>query len=200
MRRRNWIAACGAVLWILVSAVAWCTEAADETGSWKDYSIVSERNIFSRTRRARSTASSQAVKQTPEVARTEQSYLVLRGVVREKDVFISFIEDSRTGEVKKVRQGESLGDGMVSAATLDFISYNFGDADIRIEIGKTLEGKTPETSSSPYYSGSDYYSQPTGFESRQTVVAPVEQTVVSEDEAKDILQRLKERRKKELGE
>lgn len=199
MRWRNWMAACGAVLWLLASAAAWSEEAADKTRSWEDYSIVSERNIFSRTRRPRSTVVAETVKQAETVTRTEQSYLVLRGVVREKDVFISFIEDSRTGGVKRVREGEAIGGGTLADATLDFISYRLADADTRVEIGRTLEGKVPETSSSSYYSGGGYTSNQGGLNFEQTT-STADQTVVSEDEAKDILQRLKERRKKELSE
>lgn len=199
MRRRNWLAASGAALWLLVSAAAWCAEAADDTSSWEDYAIVSERNIFSRTRQSRSAVVAETARQTRTVTRTEQSYLVLRGVVREKDVFISFIEDSRTGEVKRVREGEAIGGGTIADATLDVVSYRLGDADTRVEIGRTLEGKVPTTSSSSYYSGSGYPSNQDGFTYQQTT-STMDQMVVSEDEAKDILQRLKERRKKELSE
>lgn len=193
------MAACGTVLWVLVSAAVWCADADNGTTGWEAYAIVSERNIFSRTRRPRSTAGIESVKQTPTVTRTEQSYLVLRGVVREKGVFISFIEDSRTGEVKRVREGEVVGGGTLAAATLDYISYRLGDADTRVDIGRTLEGEVPEASSPQYNSGGGFYSDPSSFDSQKTT-STADQTVVSEGEAKDILQRLKERRKKELGE
>ena len=199
MRRRNLIAACAAVMWAMASASAWCGEATEDRGSWEAYSIVSEINIFSRTRRPRVTATAQTVKQTPEVARTEESYLVLRGVVRENDMFTAFVEDSRTGSVQRVREGEAVGGGTLAAATLDFVSYRLGESDTRIEIGRTLGGEIPETSSSSS-SGDDYYYSTQGDFDYQQTTSTVGTTVVSDDEAKDILQRLKERRKKELGE
>ena len=199
MRRRNLIAACAAVIWGLASVPAWCTEPTEDRGSWEAYSIVSEINIFSRTRRPQVAASAQTVKQAPEVALTEESYLVLRGVVRENDMFTAFVEDSRTGSVQRVRDGEAIGGGTIADATLDFVSYRLGKSDFRIEVGRTLEGKIPETSSSSY-SGDDYYYPTQGDFDYQQTTSIVGTTVVSDDEAKDILQRLKERRKKELGE
>lgn len=198
-RRLSMMTACAVMLWMLFPVAAWCGETEAEKSSWEDYSIITQRNIFSRTRRAKSTVSAEVVDRTPKVTRSEQSYLVLRGVVREKDVFISFIEDSRTGEINKIRPGEAVGGGTLSDATLDDITFKLEDADTRVEIGRTLEGKVPETSSSSYYSGTGYYLQQGSYETQQTI-QPVEQTVVSDEEAKDILQRLKERRKKELGE
>ncbi len=199
MRRRNMIAACTAVMWVLVSAQAWCAGAAEDRGAWEEYSIISEINIFSRTRQPRRTESAQTVKRAPAVVRTEESYLVLRGLVREDDVFTAFIEDSRTGMVKRIRDGEAVGGGILSAAGLDSVSYRLGEKDARIEIGRTLEGEIPETAASSYYEDDYYYPTQESFDYQQTT-STVDTTVVSDDEAKDILQRLKERRKKELGE
>jgi len=189
---------CIVFLFLLVS-FAWCTDTETKKGAWEDYSIISQRNIFSRTRRAKIVVSGEPADRAPAAVRTEQSYLVLRGMVRERDVFISFIEDSRTGEVKRVREGEAIGGGMLSSATMDSISYQLAEADTRVAIGQTLEGKAPEASSSAYYSGGGFSTPPESYGSQQTM-QPAQETVVSEDEAKDILQRLKERRKKELGE
>jgi hypothetical protein len=188
-----------AALWGSLLWTGPCAGAEAEQESWADYSIIAQRNIFSRTRRASITVPPRTVEKAPTAVRSEQSYLVLRGVVKERDVFISFIEDSRTGEVKKVRQGEAIGGGMLSGVTLDYVSYSLADVDTRVEIGRTLEGNIPETSTFSYYSGSGFLTQPDQGESRQAV-EPAQQTVVTGDEAKDILERLKERRKKELGE
>jgi hypothetical protein len=190
---------CAAMLWVLLPLAAPCAGTETKQESWEDYTIITQRNIFSRTRRAKIDAPAATVNRAPVAVRTEESYLVLRGVVLERGVHISFIEDSRTGAVTKARAGEAVGGGALADVTLDYISYNLKGADIRVAIGSTLEGKVPETSSSAYYSGGGYYSNPVSYETQQTV-QPAEQTAVSEDEAKDILQRLKERRKKELGE
>jgi hypothetical protein len=188
------------VLWLFFPTAAWCVDTGADESSWEAYSIITERNIFSRNRRPRSVVSAQTVRQVSTVTRTEQSYLVLRGVVREQEGFISFIEDSRSGEVKKVRKDEAIGGGTLADITLDDITFHLADADTRVEIGKTLEGKAPEASSSQNYYGSSYSSQQGSYDTQQTTTQVSQQTTVSEDEAKDILQRLKERRKKELGE
>jgi hypothetical protein len=135
----------------------------------------------------------------PAAVRSEQSYLVLRGVVRDGGAFISFIEDSRTGEVKRARQGETVGGGMLSDVSLDHISFKLADTDTRVSIGSTLEGETPETASSSEFSGGGFYTRQESGGGQETI-QPVQKTVVSEDKAKDILERLKARRKKELGE
>jgi len=198
------MAGCVLAFLMVFSTVAWCGDESDgEENSWEDYKVVSERNIFSRNRRVRTATPAQEVKKTPAVTRSEQSYYVLRGVVREKNVFISFIEDSRAGSINRVRVGEAVGGGTILSASLDDISFDLDGTATEVAIGQTLEGKTP-TVSSQYSYGNGYYSQPGSYStttsSQQTVSTTTTQTVVSDDDAKDILQRLKERRKKELGE
>jgi hypothetical protein len=198
------LAGCFLAFLMLFPAVAWCDdESSDDKGSWEDYKVVSERNIFSRNRRVRTNTPVQEVTKTPTVTQSEQSYYVLRGVAREKNVFTSFIEDSRSSSINKVKVGEAVGGGTILSASLDDISFDLEGVATQVAIGQTLEGKTP-TTSSQYSYGSGYYSQPSSYSttatSQQTVSTTTTQTTVSDDEAKDILQRLKERRKKELGE
>ncbi len=187
------------VLLLLFSSAAWCAETPGTKGSWNDYKVVSQRNIFSRNRLSTEAVQAAKAKQTPTVTQSEQSYLVLRGVVRENDIYTAFIENSGTGEVKKVHVGDSIGGGTISAATLDYISFDLKGANTRVEIGMTLEGKISQGSAAQYYSGGGSYSEQGTFDSQQSV-QPAVQSTVSDDKAKDILQRLKERRKKELGE
>jgi len=116
--------------------------------TWDDYKIISERNIFDRSRVKFMPVTEV---QAPAVIIPEQTYYILRGVTQQAETLISFIEDSRTMEVKKVKKGEKIGGGKVGNITLDYISYEYGGKAVKVEIGMNLEGQASA-------SGGQYYS------------------------------------------
>lgn len=139
-----------------LSAIVAMGETEEGTKSWDDYRIITERNIFSRNR-TKAVQSSMSRRQTVAVT-PEQSYYTLRGITRQSDSFISFLEDSRTMDVEKFRKGESIGEGTISEITLDYISYNSGEETIKVEIGMNLEGQISSSGTDYFFSGfSDYF-------------------------------------------
>lgn len=138
---------------LFLSSVAF---AADEdtkeaTVTWDDYKIVSERNIFNRYRTGAVTTSRQ---QQVQVA-SEQSYYTLRGITRQSDGYISFIEDSRTASVSRFKKGDDVAEGKISAITMDDIAFEHGEKTLEIEIGMNLEGNVLSSGMQYYSTGND---------------------------------------------
>ena len=202
-----------------LSAIATRGETEENTKSWDDYRIITDRNIFSRNR-TKAVKSSEVRRQKVSVA-SEQSYYTLRGITRQSDGFVTFLEDSRTMDVKKFRKGESIGEGTISEITLDYISYEYGDKTIKVEIGMNLEGQISSSETDYYFSGFDDYFNSSGSsdtgqsgepdqsqemdrfgttDNGRASSQPVAESRQQDENSENILQRLKERRKKELGE
>ncbi len=160
--------------------------------SWDTYKIVVERNMFSRQRAPR-----RAVRRTRQVpvappAPDPESYVVLKGIVQEDGAFIAFLEDTQSGQILRVRQGDSVVRGKIKSLTLDSIEYEFEDKITTVTMGLNLQGgrdgsaftgmyELSQTSSTTSAGGTTESSAPT-----------------SEDEA-EIIRQLMERRQQQDG-
>jgi hypothetical protein len=171
------------------------SEAAPSTGTteqqdrWAAYDIIRQRNIFSRNRVAYRPPDEAAPK---PVAPDPETYFVLRGVVQENNQFIAFIEDTQGGRFLRLRQNDSVARGVLKSLSLDSVEYQFGDKTITINIGSDLEGgrgavATGEPSDYPQNSSSAAQPAETG-----------QQSTPSGNEG-DILKRLMEQRRQQLG-
>lgn len=186
-----------AVLFLFSTTVVSGQEMNSEKTSWEDYRVISERNIFSRNRRQSNQSVFTEAQKRPAIVQKEQSYYILRGITRQADGFVSFIEDSRTMEIGKFRKGEMIGKGRLKNITLDYISYELEGGTIRVEIGMNLEGR-PSSTASQYFPQFEAPSEgPFEVSSRVQTDA---QAPAQDEKAGDILKRLRERRKKELEE
>jgi len=127
-------------LWLMSSAAIVCGEETKAAAikSWDDYKVIAERNIFSRNR-TRTVMLTEAQRQIVTVP--EQRYHTLRGITKESDSYISFIEDSRTSGVNRYRKGDSVAEGKITEITLDNISFKQGGKTLKVEIGMNLEGQ-----------------------------------------------------------
>jgi hypothetical protein len=106
--------------------------------SWDDFKIIAERNIFSRNR-TKIVVLSETQRQVETVP--EQRYHTLRGITKQADGYVSFIEDSRTSIVTRYRKGDPVAEGKIADITLDDISYKRGGKTLKIETGMNLEGQ-----------------------------------------------------------
>lgn len=167
--------------------------------SWEDLRIISERNIFSRNRVKIEPTRNLEPRNIKKTETREEDYLVLRGITKQANRFVAFIEDSRTGEVKKVIKNGVIGKGKIGNITLDYISYEFEGGSSTVKIGMTMSGETAGMNSA-YASGFEMPGQQNFISFPATSQEDKPQVKISDESAKDILQRLKERRKKELGE
>ncbi len=114
-----------ASLWVAVCA------GAEAESSWERYKVLVERNMFlpDRSRPARPT-------HTPVVRSPQpRTNILLRGVVRQGDECIAFVEDTRSGVTSRVRAGDTLANGHVAQIGLDYLFYARGDETIRVELG-----------------------------------------------------------------
>ena len=191
---------CGLILILLLSAAFAMGDDSSRKGlSWDDdYKIISARNIFSRNRLPETRPVITGARQVQVKAAEEESYLILRGITRQADGFIAFIEDSRTNGMKKIRKGEKIAGGEVKDITIDFVTYELKGKDIKVKTGMAMGGEIAQ-SVTGISSGFSPLQQQGVFNFSSGVQSDVQETPKGED-SNAILQRLKERRKKELGE
>ena len=116
-------------------------DKADEF--WSQYRILVERNIFSRERGNRTIEPGVSVTQARRQPPTPQpeSYFVLKGVARANDSFVAFFEDTRGGEVIRVKAQDPIARGRIVKLTLDSAAYQNDANTVDVKVGQTLEGE-----------------------------------------------------------
>ena len=168
-------------------------EPTGPSGSWDTYRIVVERNMFSRQRGPR-VDRSRSERQVPVAppAPDPESYVVLKGIVQEDGAFIAFLEDTQSGQILRVRQGDSVVRGKIKALTLDSIEYEFGDRTTIVTMGFDLQGGRGSATFTGMYELSQAYSSTPQQGTTESSSPP------TEDEA-EILRQLMERRQQQIG-
>ncbi len=165
-------------------------EEGQEQAVWDNDKVVVERNIFRRDRRrAPKTVFAPAKEPPPRPER----YIVLTGIVQQSKGHIAFLEDTRTGTTTRVRIGDSVAEGKLKDITLDYVEYESNGDVARIEIGKNLDGSV-STPAIPQES-----SEEDGTPDVPAAGTPGDGAAAGGDEAA-ILERLRQKREKELGE
>jgi hypothetical protein len=158
---------------------------------WQKYEIILSRNIFSRQR---APVRPRDERREPEkvVVPNPESYFLLKGVVQENDTFIAFVENTQGGGVLRLHAGDRVARGTIKALSLDSIEYELESQTITIKLGYDLEGRygtTVTTGELP-----DLSELPAPAVPQQ----PAQTPPPSGDEA-EILRRLMEQRKQQLG-
>jgi len=180
MIKRSMILSVGLLVSFMYAGSLRCEEASAASPSWERYKVLTENNIFLRDRarpRARSVASVVPV-------RAPERDFVLTGIVRRDTGCIAFIEDMRNGETLKVRPGDTIADGQVVDIAPDGLVYRKDNQTRSIETGNTLGGASS-------------LSAPTAASTSMEENGSSGTTVGSPDE-RAILERLRQRREKEL--
>ena len=158
----------------------------DSASGWGRFGVLTERNIFLRDR-AGARPQSMSSSAEPAVTRDPDEDLVLAGVIHQGGVAEAFIENGGTGEITRLRVGDSSGKGQISAITLDNIEYSRDGERKRIEVGQTLLGGP----ASPPISEEREQTTATATGRNEAIEAP--STDVSA-----ILERMRDRRQREL--
>lgn len=166
-------------------------EPANPSYSWDTYRIVVERNMFSRQRGPRVDRSRRQVPVAPP-APDPESYVVLKGIVQEDGAFIAFLEDTQSGQIRRVRQGDSVVRGRIKSLTLDSIEYEFGDRTVTVTMGLNLQGGVGGAAFTGMYDLTQTSSTPSAAGTTESSAAS------TEDEA-EILRQLMERRQQQIG-
>jgi len=153
--------------------------AGPEDRPWSDYEVLVERNIFSRVRGPELARSEEPVRRE---APPPERFVFLRGIVRREGEFVAVLEDMISDRTMRLRPGEALLDGRVSHVTLDGITYvDADDTELTVAIGENLEkGSAAATATEPP-------------DEAASTAEP------DEGEASDMLERLRQRRMRELG-
>jgi hypothetical protein len=173
----------------LCSAAERTEEPAPSSASWEAYKVIVERNMFSRQRGAAEQRQRDEAQQVVTVPDPE-SYYRLRGIAQENGTFIAFIEDTRSSETLKVRQGETVARGSIESLDLDSITFRLDDRTIPVTIGQDLLGGQGAVTMSELMEWTPAPS--TSTDSQEAAPA-----TPSGDEA-EILRQLMERRRREL--
>ena len=168
------------------------TTATEAQETWAKYQIILQRNIFSRQRGPIRQRREQA---RPVVIRNPESYLVLKGIVQEDGTFIAFVENTQNNTVLRFREGDSVARGTVKNFNLDSIEYQFEDKTIRVTLGLDLEGGQGTLPMSRLMELSAAAPSPAVSDPN----APAKQQAAPSEEEAEILRKLMEQRRQQLG-
>jgi hypothetical protein len=86
---------------------------------------------------------------------------VLTGILRRGELYVAFVEDTRSGTTLTVSPGALVSRGRAKTITLDYMDYQVGSTITRVKVGSNLTGATAETYGSTY-SGSPSSSSSAG--------------------------------------
>ena len=178
-----------------LGAPTFAEQEPSQQNAWDGYKVIVEKNIFSRNRWQQAEKTVMQGRATaPARVRAPESSFVLRGITRDEDGFIAFIEDTRTYNMARTRVGDSVTEGTVKDMTLDHMAFELNGEMHQIEIGMDLGGTAPQaTKIGPAAFVPSGGISPQG-ETDSAKDAP------SKEETEDILKRLREKRQRELGE
>jgi len=180
-----------------------------------DYSILVQRNIFDRNRRAPVVRKPQPPRPkpayTPPKPVDTDQYFVLRGIALEGSQFTAFFEDTRAGKILQVRPGDVVGKGRIPAINIDSAQYQRGEKLNVVLVGHTLAGsrapsagfETPAPSPSAKTASTAIPAAPSPKTSTTTqpTAAPAgtPTSAPASGGLQDILERMRRRREQELG-
>lgn len=133
-RLGRWLLAAAAVALAPVTLAA-----ADNASSWDPYRLLSERNIFVRGRRL--PAPPRTTSYEPAPPPPVRPRFVLTGTALQRDEFVAFFEDVRTGQTVRARLGDTVGDGRLTDITLDHVDHEADSKVTKVTIGAGLTGE-----------------------------------------------------------
>ena len=172
---------------------------AEGSGQWAKYELILQRNIFSRQRtpfRPRDKSS-----EAPVVIPNPETHFLLKGVVQENNEFIAFVEDTQGGGVLRLKQGDRVARGAIKSLSLDALEYQLEDKTINVNLGCDLEGTrgiVPVSMVSvPALSQTSTPAATAAASGSQSQAQP--QTPAASGGEADIIKRLMEQRKQQLG-
>lgn len=168
-----------------------------------EYLAISRNNIFSRNRRPAPPDNGTPIPPRPQP--NPESYYILRGIVRENDTFIAFLQDNHEGGVLQLREGDEVARGKIKSLTLDSLEYEFADQTIKVVFGRDLEGgqgtldidTASQWSPQSGYLSSSRRSRDGGGRLESAPAASSTEPLTGDDA--ELLRRLMERRQQQLG-
>ncbi|MHC4646415.1 MAG: hypothetical protein ACYTBJ_13020 [Planctomycetota bacterium] len=161
---------------------------------WSEYGIIIEGNIFSRYRGRDAveprTSSNPTAEQPPP---QPESYFVLKGLAKEDDAFVAFFEDTRAGDMIRVRAEEPIARGKITGLTLDSAVYERDANTVSVQVGQTLEGRLASLTLT--FENLLEWSQ----KESAALNTPGDEGMQTPSNEADILKKLMERRRQQIG-
>jgi hypothetical protein len=111
-----------------------------DKSSFDHYKVLSEHNIFTKTRRPPSTQSSRDARSDRPPRRPEVAFVLTGCVIEDDNRFAAFVENVQTGVTQKVSPGDSIATGKVTSIGFDFLEYESAGQKTRVEIGHNFTG------------------------------------------------------------
>jgi len=159
------------------------------------YGVIVERNIFSRFRGQRIAAQERqdqdATRPSPPAP---ESYFVLKGLAREDESFVALFEDTRSGDVIRIKPEDAIAGGKVTKLTLDSAVYEQDSNTVSVKVGETLEGKLGATALTV-----ENLMEWSRIEPSSPNEPPAAGTETPSADEAEILRKLMERRRQQLG-
>ncbi len=160
-------------------------ETEPRAQSYDAYNVIYERNIFSKDRLPpRETQAGSGRVRTTQVL----SIYVLRGIAAERQEKVAFIEEQVSGQSIKARIGTDLLEGKIKEIKYDYVIFEKNGQPLKIRIGSEF-GKKETT----------VISEVSQTETTDTPAEEVQAEKKPAGDEDDILKKLMERRKSELG-
>jgi len=185
------------IVFILQFAFVGHGEQAEQNKRSKDsYSIVIQRNIFSKNRSTSQTASYQPRPVDPNtIKKPDISFVyILRGVAIDSKKKTAFLENQSNGEFFQVYPDEQIDGMVIKEIRDDRVVFEKDGKKLDIFVGMDLSGQIASTQS--YESGGSSASSSSG--STSTSASSGSTSPPSADEA-EILRKMMERRNQQLG-
>lgn len=159
--------------------------ASSPSGSFSErYAVLSERNIFARSR-GQSSQRSYIPPPSGGPSRPERGFILTGVFMEEGKGYLALIEDARGGNVLRLQAGQSVAQGKVTRLDLSSIDYESSGRTTRVEVGMSLDGGV---SSGPMISA-----MPT------TNPSSSGSSSGSGGSINDVLERMRQRRMQEMG-
>lgn len=139
----------------LILSLAWRTPVSGAQSQppepdWQEYRVIVERNIFLKQRGPRAEPLSASLSDLPQLAPPRpmpiylpESSLVLTGIIRRGGEHIAFLEETRTGVTSRLGIGDPVGDGRIAHIALDRLVFERNGQSAEIEVGRCLDGTRP---------------------------------------------------------
>jgi len=164
----------------------------DVNSKWEHYTVVVEKNIFSRIpgKGPGSASSAQGSAPIALAGSQPEADIVLVGIVQKDGLLSAFVENRKTNAMQIVRAGEPVASGKAGVLTLDSIEYIAGESKVIIPIGKNMAGGDPPKLVDTVKAADVPSGDKAGDD--QTVAKP------ASGETNDILERMRKKRQEEL--
>ena len=120
--------------------------ATPKAPTWSDYQVIVERNVFLKTLPtpgAGGPTVTSITQKLPDFGQAPAAVIapvVLTGVILRGSEYLAFLEDTGTETTVRLRQGDSYGDGRITAVERDAVTYRKGRTSTRVEVGHALDG------------------------------------------------------------